>query len=153
MLKHNLLRSTICAGLLSFLPLSALIAKDPEVKAGNIYIGPGLVYDCQEFLLYRGYNPGNEPTISVTVDDSNYKVVRHWVFKNIYNNFNKERPPNSGKYEYVLALFSRKGKCGMDSLTAMVHLNKETLGDDFEQKIVQLRELMKNSKPSESVGN
>jgi hypothetical protein len=119
----------------------------PTPDANDIFFGPGVVFACKYIQLYR--TGTQRESVEVYSQGKNFQSVRQWIIDNLYGKLNHERKIAAVGAEYHLLLSTLENRSMRDVLL-IVPLNHEILGDNYLDKIKELRlTITKTEKASE----
>ncbi len=105
-------------------------------KPNDLFIGPGIMFASSYVQLYPTSSP--HQSFEIYARSDNFKLVQKWLINNVYANLNGERKVATAKSEYHV-LLSAVNKQNMTDVLLIAPLNSEILGDDYLEKIAELK--------------
>lgn len=128
----------------------ALPSDTYECDEDDIWVGPAAILSCRNIILFRYHHDGAESdSVILSEGDKNFSRTKTWIFKHFFGVLNKKRSIADRSYKFCLSLNSRpslKGSSPADILLT-IPLSQDTLGVDYDQKILELRKVMTDDRP------
>lgn len=132
--------------LLGFLQLlsieSAYADNDPMVNR-NIWIGPSVIDCCKCICLCMADKTkgSSQAQPFITSKSKKFLSVKAWVMENLYHSLNDSINgiDKTDSDTLILSTFERQG---LEDILVSIHLNEQTLGSDYKNKIAELKMML-----------